>query len=1089
MTENPSQGFILGIDLGSNSLGWALIERANGEPTGLLRAGVRVFEAGTRGDRESGQEESRNRTRREARLHRRQLSRRARRQRKVFHLLQGYGLLPPGGADDEARQDLLNELDRTILASEWFRAKAESGAFAAPAQAMPYVLRAAALDEKLEPHFLGRALYHLAQRRGFLSNRLKPAKKDDDEGVVKEGINKLREEMGAARARTLGEYLAHLPTSEQRLRGRWTHRDMYKNEFSALWDAQARYHPGLLNEERRKQLFQIMFFQRPLRFDRAVIGRCELEPGEPRAARYLLISQRFRLLQAVNNLKLYPPLQGERELTAEERRKLVGALELQGDQTFAAIRKLLGLKTRVGFNLERGGEKSIRGNRTSAEFFAVFGDGWLSMSAGERADAVQYVYSFEKADKLKEAAKRKWGLDEPSAEKLSEVTFEPDYMNLSRRAMEKLLPLLEQGVTYAAARHQLYHPEQFRAAEALPELPPIECTTDGDALRRWAEHKKIAPEARRLPDPVGAVRNPGVTRSLSELRKVVNAIIRQHGKPAEIHIELARDLKKPKKQRQSLSERMRRNEAERKQAAKRIFDEVGIKEPKPDDIRKVQLAEECGWRCPYSTDRAISMRRLVGPESEFQIEHIIPFSRSLDNSFANLTLCHVEENKNKSNRTPYEAYSGDRERYAQILARVRQFKGDRSLVAAKLRRFQMTPEEVEKFLSDFTSRQLTDTAYASKLAKKYLSLLYGGLADEAHDQRVFASPGQATAYLRNEWKLNSILEDGPTTAGGRFSKERTDHRHHAVDAVAIALTSPATVKALSDAAQRAPLERRRRFASLQAPWEGFVNSVRNVVDSIVVSHRVSKKVSGALHEETNYSPPDKPGRPPLPPRTRRVVDPRLPGKRLSKPEVAHIADEQVKQTIVEKLSSSGTDDPEKAFSDPKNLPFLPNKKGPPIPIRKVRVNTSEPTFAIGKGTSMRYVTTDKNHHVEVIATFDDRGNEVDWDGRVVTRRDAYQRVKDNAPVIDKTCRQGEGYRFSLCPGELMECDDDAGARKFMVYKGVSQYTAGPVVISLLPVNDARKNPRLIRVVPNALRKWHARKVVVSPLGEVSEAHD
>jgi CRISPR-associated endonuclease Csn1 len=862
---------------------------------------------------------------------------------------------------------------------------------------------------------------------------------------------------------------------------------MYKEEFNALWDAQGRHDPGLLSEERKKELFQTMFFQRPLKFDPAVIGHCELEPDQPRAPSYLLISQRFRLLQAVNNLKLYPPLEGERELTAEERRKLVEALERQGDHTFAAIRKLLDLKRNVAFNLERGGEKSLKGNRTSAEFFEVFGERWLSMSPQERDDAVQYVYSFEKADKLKEAAKRRWGLDEQSAEKLSEVTFEPDYMNLSRHAMGKLLPLLEQGVTYAAARHQLY-PGQFRTAEALPELPPIECTADADALRKWAEHKKTAPKAGRLPDPVGAIRNPGVMRSLSELRKVVNAIIRQHGKPAEIHIELARDLRKPKWQRQEASDRMRANEKARKDADRRIRDDAGIQDPKPDDVRKVLLAKECGWECPY-TGRTISMRKLVGPESEFQIEHIIPFSRSLDSSFVNLTLCHVEENKNKSNRTPYEAYSGDRDHYEQILQRVRQFKGDHALLAAKLRRFQMTPPEVETLLSDFSSRQLTDTAYASKLAKRYLSLLYGGLADEAHEQRVFASPGRATAYLRNEWKLNSILEDGPTVAGGRFPKERTDHRHHAVDAVAIALTSPATVKALSDAAQRAPFERRRQFASLEAPWDGFVDSVRNVVDSIVISHRVSKKVSGALHEETNYSPPDKPGRPPLPPRTRRVIDPRLPGKRLSKREVMHIADEQVKQRILEKLSSAGTDDPQKPFSDPENLPFLPNKKGPPIPIRKVRINISEPIFAIGKGTSTRYVTTDKNHHVEVIATIDDRGNEVDWDGRVVTRKDAYQRIKDNAPVVDKSCKQGEEYRFSLCPGETMQCDDDGGPGKFTVCKGVSQYTAGPVVISLLAVNDARKNPKLIRVVPNTLRKWHARKIVVSPLGEVQEAHD
>jgi CRISPR-associated endonuclease Csn1 len=1085
MTENPVQDFILGIDLGSSSLGWALIERANGEPTGLLRAGVRIFEAGTEGDRESGQEESRNRARREARLQRRQVARRARRQREVFHLLQSYGLLPPGGATEEARQNLLNGLDRTILASEWFRTKAASGAFPAPAQAMPYVLRAAALDEPLEPHFFGRALYHLAQHRGFLSNRLKPAKKEEDEGVVRQGINMLRQEMGAAQARTLGEYLAHLPTSEQRLRGRWTHRDMYKDEFNALWEAQTRHHPALLSDEHEEELFQAMFFQRPLKFDPAVVGHCELEPGQRRAPRYLIVSQRFRLLQGVNNLELYPPLEGERELTAEERRKLVDALELQGDQTFAAIRRLLGLKKRVAFNLERGGEVSIKGNRTSAEFFAVFGDRWLAMSPEERDDAVQYVYSFEKADKLKEAVKRKWGVDERSAERLSEVSFEPDYMNLSRRAMEKLLPLLEQGATYAAARHQLY-PEQFRTAEPLPELPPIECTTDSEALRKWAEHKKIVPEAGRLPDPVGAIRNPAVMRSLTELRKVVNAIIRQHGRPAEIHVELARDLKKPKKQRQSLSERMRKNEAERKQASKRIFDEVGIKEPKADDIRKVQLAQECGWKCPYS-DRTISMRRLVGPESEFQIEHIIPFSRSLDNSFVNLTLCHVEENKNKSNRTPYEAYSGDRERYEQILAHVRQFTGARALVAAKLRRFQMTAEELEKFSSEFSSRQLTDTAYASKLARRYLSLLYGGLADEAHEQRVFASPGRATAYLRSEWKLNSILQDGPTAAGGRFPKERTDHRHHAVDAVAIALTSPASVKALSDAAQRAPLEHRRRFASLQAPWDGFVDSVRNVVNSIVVSHRVSKKVLGLLHKDSIYSAKiDAEGSRHL----RRYL-------RAMKPaEVARIVDPKVRGKVEQKIAQLGGGDPAKIFSKEENLPFFEPGDGGRIPIRSARIKEKVKTFTLGEGRSSRAVRPESNHHLKMYATLDPRGQESRWDAELVPMHEAYRRLKDGTPLVQRDLGPLARFKFSLTQNEALECDEAPDKRRLLVVRSISQEEkTGSIKVEMVPISEARKKEEIKRLhawitkSPNELRKWHARKVSVSPLGEVSEAHD
>jgi CRISPR-associated endonuclease Csn1 len=1111
MDEKVNDGFTLGIDLGSNSLGWALIRQENGEPKGLMRAGVRVFDAATEGDRESGDEESRNLKRRQMRLQRRQTWRRARRQKKVFDLLQQFGLLPavapvssPAGGDggiaaakatarpEEQRQQLLNALDQAILASSWFAAKKSSGLYPEPEQTPPYMLRAAALDESLEPHFLGRALYHLAQRRGFLSNRLQTAKKDEDLGVVKQGISELRQKMADAGARTLGEYFSRLSPSEQRIRGRWTHRDMFKKEFDAIWDSQAKYHPGLLTEDRKKQLRQAIFYQRPLRFDPNVIGVCELEPDCRRAPAYLLVSQRFRLIQTVNNLKVLSPGEAERNLAPGERAKLIEALQLQGHlhfrkdrksngETVPSIRKLLGLPKGCAFNLERGGEKSLKGNRTFADFHAVFGQRWLDMPPQERDAAVEYVYAFEKPDKLKEAGKKRWSLDEAAAEKLAETSLEPDYMNLSRRAMEKVLPLLEQGLTYADARCELY-PEKFQARGELASLPPVEAASDPAKLQEWLERARALPPGAQPPDPIPAVRNPAVMRSLSELRKVVNAIIRQHGKPAEIHIELARDLRKPKWQRQENSDRMRANEKARKAAAKRILDDTGIKEPSPEDIRRVLLAEECHWECPY-TGKAISMRKLVGPESEFQIEHIIPFSRSLDNTFVNLTLCHVQENNIKADRTPYEAYCGDPERSKAILDRVKRFSGSRGMVAEKLRRFEMTPEEVEGMLGDFSERQLRDTAYASTLACKYLSLLYGGLSDTEHHRRVQATPGRATAFLRNEWGLNAILKDGSTDKGGTVPKERTDHRHHAVDAVAIALTSPGTVKQLSDAAQRAPIEHRRRFGSLQAPWPDFVDCVRDVIDSILVSHRVSKKVSGALHKETLYSAK---GHAEV---ERRV---RKPLSQLTKSEVEDIADEEVKRRVLEKL---GDGDPKKVFSISGNLPFFETEDSRRIPIKRVRIKKAVPTFTLGGGKTARHVASESNHHLEIFAELDEDGNEVEWDGVVVSMAEAYRRKELGVPIVQREHGPHRNFKFSLAPGEAVQCDMKKADRQCLVVRSVTQLSAGRIVIGLAPANDARKKAEMqkskdwVWKVPDTLRGLNPRKVVVGPLGEVTEAHD
>jgi CRISPR-associated endonuclease Csn1 len=1127
MTEPPCGEFVLGIDLGTNSVGWAMVGLADGEPAKLLRAGVRVFEAGMEGDIESGQEQSKNLKRREARSHRRQLWRRARRLTKVFNLLQRANLLPPtedvpaefrkapawgkpfagwlATDQSEARQDYLNWLDQRILDSPWFtdthpvctipkneRTPEQQLESHRLKQLVPYILRAAALDERLEPYLLGRALYHLAQRRGFLSNRLKPAKKEDDEGKVKKGISELRKAMEETHARTLGEHLAHVSPTERRIRGRWTARSMYEEEFEKIWAAQAAHHPTLLNDDRRKQISGALFFQRPLWFDPDTIGRCDLEPGERRAPAYLLTAQRFRLLQKVNDLQIEEPGKVSRYLTPEQRAKLSDALELQGDLAFhrdrkangrvrPSVRTLLGLPKNVSFNLQRGGEEKMPGNRTTSAFYAVFGERWLEMSAEEHNQAILDVLSIRKPEALKRRALGYWKLHEPAADKFCEISLEPDYMSLSRKAIEKLLPLLEQGIPLATARLELYR-DKSEARGGLTHLPPVEVASDRTRLEEWLERTKALQPGAQLPDTVAAIRNPAVMRSLTELRKVVNAVVRRYGKPTYIRIELARQLKKSKKQRAGLSEINRRNEKARARAAEEIIKgDVGLKEPKPEDKRKYLLAEECHWHCPY-TGKTISMQALFGPEPQFDIEHIIPFTRSMDNSFQNLTLCYVPENRSvKGNKTPNEAYSGDPERYQAILDRVKKFTGERAMVSAKLKRFTMSEEELEDFLKVFRNRQLNDTAYAARLATRYVSLLYGGLADAQHEQRVFAPSGQTTAYFRNLWKLNSILNDGPTTEGGRFEKSRGDHRHHAVDALVIALTDAGMVKRLSDAAQRASSAGRRRFATLEGPWPKFVETVREAIYSIVVSHRVSKKVSGALHEEMIYSSPRADG----------SVRVRKPLAELTKKEVEGIADAGVKALVLAKLAGG---DPKKVFASEENLPCFQTSDGRRIPIRRVRINKAVPVFTLGDGRTLRHVTSDSNHHVEIYAEIDENGNEGRWDGEVVTMHEAYQRVKAGRPLVQRDHGPFAKFKFPLSPGEVIECDGGRGQRALWVSRGVASYESGPRLL-LVPVSDARQKKEMLRSgsfwspFVNPLRKLNPRKVIVSPLGEVSEAHD
>lgn len=1052
MPDLPPKDYVLGIDLGSNSLGWALIERTDGEPTALAVAGARVFESAMDGNLIEGREESRNRIRRESRSHRRQLWRRARRLQKTFNLLQSFELLPPSRcATPPERQALLNALDESIRQSAWFAAQRSSARFPEPDHVLPYIIRASALDEKIEPHPLGRALYHLAQRRGFKSNR-RNARPDakEDEGPVKKSIGELRAAMNSMGARTLGEYFARSTPTARRIRARWTARDMYHDEFNQIWDAQEQHHPGLLALDRRKALFAAIFHQRPLRFDKGLIGRCELERDQRRAPARLIISQQFRLLDKVNNLLI-----DGIPLTSADRAKLVRELEFQGDLKFKTIRKLLGIPKDHELNLERGGDKGLPGNRTFAKFLEALGQRWLDMQPTERDRLVEYVYSFQNPEKLEPAAKKKWSLDDEAARKLAGISLEPDYLSLSVKAMRKLLPLLEEGLPLATARKQIY-PDALKPKAPLDLLPPVSDSAE--------------------------IRNPAVVRSLTELRKVVNAIVREHGKPAEIRIELARELKKPKWAREQATKRNRENERSRVDAATRITAEIGIPHPSRTDIRKVLLADECGWHCPY-TGRPISMRALFS-EPQFDIEHIIPFSRSLDGSFTNLTLCAIDENRNrKGNQTPFEAYSGDSARYEEILDRVRRFTGDRGMASAKLRRFRMTPAEVENLLGDFSSRQLNDTAYSARLAQKFLGQLYGGVIDADGNRRVQATSGQVTAYLRNEWKLNGILNDGASSNGGMVKKTRDDHRHHAVDAVAIALTDAASVKALSDAAQRAPAERRKRFGSVPSPWPNFVDSVRVQVQKIVVSHRMSKKISGALHEETIYAAVSGAA-------TERRV--RKPLAALSKSEVADICDPGVKALVLAKLNGG---DPKQVFSNDANLPFFQASHGRRIPIRRARITKAVPTFAIGSGMSLRHVASESNHHIEIFAELDAKQNEVEWDGTVVSLAEASRRKTNGEPIVRREYGENQRFKFSLAPSETVECADKNGGRGLFVVRKMSHLSSGQIQIGLAPVADARKAKEMqtsrawLWVNPDTLRTRTPRKVLIAPLGEVSEAHD
>jgi CRISPR-associated endonuclease Csn1 len=1060
--DQKSSPYLLGLDLGVQSVGWAIIDLdKDGKPCGIRQAGVRCFDSGVGSETEiaMGKDESANKPRRDARLQRRQTWRRARRLKKVFLALQKAGLLPPEPVhSSEERHQLLLKLDAE-LAKEYLRPDDR-----VTAHLLPYRLRYLALDQSLPPFAIGRALYHLAQRRGFLSNR-KANKKEDDEGVVKEGIKQLREDMEHTSARTLGEYYASLDPEEKRIRARWTSRQMYLDEFEMICAAQQSYHPELLTEGLKQRIHEAIFYQRPLKSQKGLIGICELEPDQKRAPWASLEAQRFRYIQKINDLEIATPEGKILPLDSEQRQKLIEAMENQAEISFDKIRTLLGLKTsrrkkvegeeaktnepKYTFNLEGGGEKKLKGNVTMARLKKELGDELAKLTAEQLAKVIEDLIEYEKKDALEKRLVERYGLSPEKAAVASDVTLEDGYCSLSLKALRKILPLMEDGMRFATARKQVYG-EYSGASKMCDYLPPV--------LQAKSQ-----------------LRNPVVTRGLTELRKVVNAITGIYDKPAFIHVELARDLKRSRKQREDITKQNRQNEKAREDAKKRILQEIGGQEPRPGDILKVLLAEESNWECPY-TGKPISMSELIGGAPKFDIEHIIPFSRSFDNSFMNKTLCHHEENRNvKKNQMPFEAYSGHPDKYSEIIARVKRFKG--SAGHTKLRKFLQ-----EKMEEDFSARHLQDTRYMSRLATEYLGLLYGGAIDAEGRRRIQVSAGRITAYLRDEWELNAILNDGGN------EKNRDDHRHHAVDAIVIALTNADTIEYLTRAALQAEQWGRRLFAPMDKPWTTFLDEVRGAIDAINISYRVNRRVSGALHEETYYSnvykAQDKNGK------SVEYRHVRKPLVNMSMDEMNSIVDPTIRDLVREKLNKLGGE-PKKAFADPNNLPYIQSKGGHLIPIKKARIRKNVSVIPLNKQNT-RFAAPGSNHHMEIVAVLNDKGEEIEWEGHIVSLFEAYRRRKAHEPVIQRDHGTNKKFKFSLAGGEYLELTENGEKRLVRI-----NVITGNVVFFRLH-NDSRPVTILRKTkggfvgltkAADALRKAKARKVVVDPLGNIIAAND
>ncbi len=1000
--------YTLGLDIGSNSIGWALLN-TNKKPS-IVDLGVRVFPEGV--DRDTkGLEKSKNATRREARGARRSHQRRNLRKQRLLKTLQIAGLLPQ------------NESELMSLF-----------------QNNPYQLRKTGLDNKVKSYEFGRVLYHLSQRRGFKSNRKSGDSKDD--GKVKKEAGELQKKIDEKGCRTIGEYFASLNPEEQRIRARYTFRLMYEKELDLLWDKQKEYYPAILTDDLLKKIRdEIIFFQRPMRWDTETIGNCQLEPGEKRCPRGDWYARRFRLLQDINNLKIQNPDGKENKLTDDQRKIVLGTLEQKEKMIFEDIRKKLGLIETQRFNAEyRIGPKGKRVESFKGDEFAAkmrsknaFGAKvWDAMDEQEKIKLNDAFVELED-DQIAEKLKSQYGLNKDQIDTAMKVSLPQKYMSFSRKAILKILPFMEQGyLTSEAIEKAGYNRDEGGNFATIDQLPlPVD------------------------------LRNPIVQKGLFEVRKVVNAIIREYGKPAKIIVEMARDVQGSSRQREEMHWKMLENEKRNKEVREKLINDITIARPSRDDIIKYKLWEECVRQCPY-TGRSISQTALFGPNPEFQIEHILPYDRSLDDSFMNKTLCEVHENIHvKKGQTPYEAYSHDPEKYEQIKQRIA------SLPYPKRRKF--TQEEIE--LDEHIKRELNDTRYICREVVGYLKQI--GIY-------VRGSRGKITNELRHQWGLDGIFDE--------LGAERNeDHRRHAVDAVVVGVTENEHLHKLAKSKYAVAGQ------SFEQPWPDFREEVKEKVKHLNVSHRVCRKISGQLHEETAYGPT---GRKDTQGQDIFVYRKKL--EDLTLPMIEKIVDrtvrEIVKARLVEKgINTAGNDRkiPKEVWKEP--LYMKNTKSSKKVMIKKVRIYDVFNNMILlsdKDGKPYRAIATGSNHHIEIFEYKDKRGK-TKRDGRVICMFDAVHRSQQGEPVVKRDYGDGKKFVCSLAINEMFMLDRNNGNMELHRVQKITQSGNNQSIIFRPHIfsgklSDTDKPPLIQRRSPNTL-KGH--KVTVDPLGRIWLTND
>ena len=726
--KNTSLNYVLGLDLGISSVGWAVVEIDEKEnPLRLIDVGVRTFERAE--VPKTG--ESLALARRLARSARRLTQRRVARLKKARRLLKS--------------ENILLSTDEHLPHQVW-------------------QLRVEGLERKLERQEWAAVLLHLIKHRGYLSQRKNESKSENKElGALLSGVANNHKLLQQTTYRTPAELaVKKFEVEEGHIRnqqGSYTHtfsRLDLLSEMELLFSRQQHFGNPFTSEKLLENLTALLMWQKPALSGDAILkmlGKCTFE-NEYKAAKHTYSAERFVWITKLNNLRIQE--NGlERALNDNERLALMKQPYEKAKLTYAQVRSILNLSDEAIFKGLRysGEDKKTSETKTVLMEMKAYHQIRLALEKNDLKtewaelkvnssllDEIGTAFSLYKTDEdISTCLAGK--LSQPVLNALLENLNFDKFIQLSLKALHKILPLMQQGLRYDEACAEIY----------------------GDHYGKKTEENHLL-----LPQiPADEIRNPVVLRTLTQARKVINGVVRLYSSPARIHIETGREVGKSYQDRRELEKRQEENRKQREKAIseiKTLFPNFSG-EPKAKDILKMRLYYQQNAKCLYS-GKPLELHRLL-EQGYVEIDHALPFSRTWDDSFNNKVLVLANENQNKGNLTPFEWLDGKNNS--------ERWKAFKALVETSAFPYTKKQRILSQKLDEkgFIERNLNDTRYVARFLCNFI-------ADNMHltgegKRKVFASNGQITALLRGRWGLAKSRED--------------NDRHHALDAVVVACST------------------------------------------------------------------------------------------------------------------------------------------------------------------------------------------------------------------------------------------------------------------------------------------------------------